>query len=121
MTTDTQHVSDQFKIAAINMIKKILKDRRVTRSLQGHNSVTVTCSIVGTDISIDFYDANNSNPTHCDLSIGNDKIRCVGEHARQLYAAFHERIAQQSKENTATKEHDLMAKLNKYLQDDNTK
>ena len=104
------YVTDQFKTASINMVKKVLQKSQVSRTVK-NNGKLIACSVVGADLSVDFYNGGNGHPDHCDLYIGNEKIRYVSEQTQQLYDAFHERYSMQSKEQTTAKEQELAKKL----------
>ena len=115
------HVTDEFKTATINMIKKVLQSNKVTRHNNYDKNRSIAFDILNTDISIDLYDVNNSTVKYCDLYIGSDAIRYTGEQAQMLHDAFHARWSAQSKESTIKKEQELAQKLQQYINSGNEK
>lgn len=109
------HVTEEFKKAAINMIKQILRSNQVMRHNHYERNKSIAFNVQGTDISIDFYNYHNGKVEYCDLYIGSDAIRYVNEQAQTLHDAFHARWSEQSKENTAEKEAKLAEKLQQYI------
>ena len=113
------YVTEEFKKATINMIKKVLKSNQVMRHNNYDKDKSIAFNVLNTDISIDFYDYHNGKVKYCDLYIGSDAIHYTREEAQALHDAFHARWSEEFKDNTATKEAELKAKLQQYI--DNTK
>ena len=113
--TNTVHVTEEFRKATIDMIKQILRSNQVIRHNNYEKNKSIAFDVLNTDISIDCYDYYNGKVKYCDLYIGSDTIRYVGEEAQTLHDAFHARWSEQSKENTAEKEAKLKATLQQYI------
>ena len=112
---NTVHVTEEFKKSTINVIKQILRSNRVMRFNNYEKDKSIAFEVLGTEISIDLYNAGNGKTDYCDLYIGSDAIRYTGEQAQALYDAFHARYSEQSKERTADKEAKLKETLQKYI------
>ena len=116
MSKHPLNVSQQFKENAIKMIAKIIKDKKLSRTVDSKNYDIVEYRIIGTDISVTFSQHDvNDNPKACTVNMKDGYIELSGAQSKLLYETIHKRHMETSKNSKNEYEESLLEYMSQYV------